>query len=113
METPRVVAALRHATTRGGCYLRPCFLNVAVTLLAWVNVTEQTPVPVHAPLQPTKTARAAGVAVRVTTVPLGPVRLHVRPQLIPAGFELTRPRSFVLLITVSVTACRANVAVAF
>jgi hypothetical protein len=46
-------------------------VNVAVTDLAAVIVTEQLPVPVQAPLQPVKEEPAAGVAVKVTAVPLG------------------------------------------
>jgi hypothetical protein len=40
--------------------------KVAVTLRAVLIVTEQVPVPVHAPLQPAKDEPAAGVAVNVT-----------------------------------------------
>jgi hypothetical protein len=43
--------------------------NDAVTLLAWVIVTWQVPVPVHAPLQPVKLCPLAALAVRVTAVP--------------------------------------------
>ena len=47
-------------------------MNVAVTVLAAVMVTVQEPVPVQPPpLQPPKVDPAAGVAVRVTAVPLG------------------------------------------
>ena len=45
--------------------------NVAVTVVAAVTVTVQGPEPVHPPpLQPLKVDPVAGVAVRVTTVPL-------------------------------------------
>ena len=45
-------------------------LNVAVTARACVIDTVQTPVPVHAPLQPAKLAPLPAAAVRVTEVPL-------------------------------------------
>jgi len=46
-------------------------MKVAVTVVAAVRVTAQEPVPVQpTPLQPAKTDPAAGVAVKVTTVPL-------------------------------------------
>jgi hypothetical protein len=44
--------------------------NVAVTEVFALSVTEQAPVPLHAPLQPVKVEPVAGVAVRVTAVPL-------------------------------------------
>ena len=40
-----------------------------MTLAAAVIDTTQGPVPVHAPVQPTKVELASGVAVRVTDVP--------------------------------------------
>jgi hypothetical protein len=46
-------------------------LNVAVTVVVAVTFTVQVPVPAHPPpLQPAKVEPAAGVAVRVTAVPL-------------------------------------------
>ena len=106
--------ASRHATAHFHAgYFRPLFLNVAVTLFACVNVTVQVPVPVHAPLQPANAARLAGVAAKVTTAPLRTLSLHVVPQSIPAGFEVTWPRSVAVFVTASVTVCTANVAVTF
>ena len=61
---PRPVPAL--ATVR----MNVCGLKVAVTDRAALMVTVQMPVPVHAPPQPPKVEPAAGVAVRVTGVPL-------------------------------------------
>ena len=44
-------------------------VKLAVTVLAALIVTEQAPVPVHAPLHELNTYPAAGVAVTVTMVP--------------------------------------------
>jgi hypothetical protein len=56
------------STVRSSAYDR--IVNVAVTFCAWVIVTTQVPVPEHpAPDQPVKVESAAGVAVRVTSVP--------------------------------------------
>ena len=44
-------------------------VNDADTACAEFMVTEQAPVPEHAPLHPEKAEPAAGVAVSVTTVP--------------------------------------------
>ena len=57
-------------------------LNVAVTVVSAETVTVQLPVPLHPPpLQPVKVEPLAGVAVRVTDVPLFTVVEHVAPQL--------------------------------
>jgi hypothetical protein len=46
-------------------------LNVAVTVVVAVTFSVQVPVPAHPPpLQPAKVEPDAGVAVRVTAVPL-------------------------------------------
>jgi hypothetical protein len=60
-------------------------LKVAVTAAAAVIVTVQAPVPAQAPDQPAKVEPVAGVAVRVTVVPLVKLVEHVAPQLIPRG----------------------------
>jgi hypothetical protein len=70
---------------------------VAVTLVvAAVTVTTQLPVPWHPPpLQPVNTDPEAGVAVRVTWVPLLYVALQVAVQLlIPGGLLVTDPFPF-------------------
>lgn len=102
--------AAAHALT---VYLRLFLLKVAVTLFACVKATVQDPFPVHAPLQPINVANLVGFAFRVTTAPLGRLKLHAVPQLIPLGFELTWPKSVAVLLTVSVTVCRPNVALTF
>ena len=77
-------------------------LKVAVTLFAASMVTAQVPVPVQALLQPAKVLPAAGVAVRVTLVPLGKFPLQVVPQLMPAGLLVIAPVPEPELVTVSV-----------
>ncbi len=75
-------------------------VNAAVTLLAASIVTVQVfPVPAHAPLQPVKVELVVGTAVRVTRVPLLRLALHVVPQLMPAGLEVTVPVPAPLLDT--------------
>jgi hypothetical protein len=86
-------------------------LKFAVTLLLWVSVTVQLLVPVHAPLQPANAERFAGVAFNVTTVPPLKAALHVLPQLMPVGLELTVPEPVPVVLTVSATVCRVNAAV--
>ena len=72
-------------------YVTGIAVKVAVTLCAEVRLTVQVPVPEHAPLQPVKVEPDAAAAVRVTDVPLLKLALHVLPQLIPAGDEVTVP----------------------
>jgi hypothetical protein len=67
-------------------------LKVAVTDCAADIVTVQVGTdPVQAPPQPTKEEPDAGVAVRVTSVPLLKLAEQAVPQLTPAGVELTVP----------------------
>ena len=71
-----------------------CFvgrLNVAMTVRAWLIVTTQLPVPVHAPDQPANTDPTAGVAVSVTTVPVENDALHPGLQAMPEGLDVTAP----------------------
>lgn len=76
--------------------------NVAVTFFAASMVTEQPPAPVHAPLQPTNIEPLAGVALSVTTLPLGNNAEHVLPQSIPAGVLVMVPVPVPVLLTVRV-----------
>jgi hypothetical protein len=85
--------------------------KVAVTARAALIVTEQLPVPVQAPLQPVKVEPAAGVAVKVTAVPVVNDAEHEAPQLMPAGLLVTVPLPAPALVTVSAKVGRANVAV--
>ena len=75
-------------------------MKVAVTVFAAFMVSVQVPVPVQAPLQPAKVLPAAGVAVRVTLVPLVKFALQVALQSIPAG-PATVPEPVPNLATVS------------
>ena len=69
----------------------PVVLNVPVTLRAAVIDVVQFPVPVHAPLQPANVEPLAAAAVSVTDVPLAKFALHVVPQLMPVGDDVTVP----------------------
>lgn len=75
--------------------------KVAVTFFAASMVTEQLAVPLHAPLQPSSVEPLAGVAVRLTTVPLGKEAEHVAPQSILAGLLVTVPLPVPARVTVS------------
>src|SRR5438552_1416454 len=80
-------------------------VNVAVTVVAAERVTVQAPVPEHPPpLQLLKVEPAAGVAVRVTAVPLVKLAEQVAPQLIPAGALVTVPLPVPAGVTVKVKA---------
>src|SRR6266702_3468005 len=67
-------------------------VKVAVTLGACVMLTVQEPVPLHpSPLQPANVEPLAATAASVTLVPELNGALHVLPQVIPAGLEVTVP----------------------
>ena len=70
-----------------------------------LSVTVQVPVPVQPPpLQPLNVDPAAGVAVKVTTVPLAYAAMQLAPQEMPAGLLVTVPIPAPVLLTVSVKA---------
>ena len=54
-------------------------------------MTWQSPVPEQSPPQPTKLEPGAASACRVTWVPVANGAVHVAPQSIPAGVEVTVP----------------------
>ena len=86
--------------------------KVAVTVVAALSVTVQVPVPEQPPpLQPVKVEPAAGVAVKVTAVPLANAAEHVAPQEMAAGLLVIVPVPAPLGLTVSVKVCTAKVAV--
>jgi len=70
--------------------------KAAVTFLAALIVTVQVPVPLQAPLQPSKVEPAVALAVNVTLVPLEKLTEQVEPQLIPAGDDVTVPLPLVV-----------------
>src|SRR6266478_1083773 len=69
--------------------------------MAALIATEQLPVPVQAPLQPTKVEPEAGVAVNVTMVPLLKLALQMVGQLIPVGLLVTAPLPVPVRVSVS------------
>ena len=75
---------------------------MAVTAFGASMVTRQAPEPEHAPLQPAKVDPGAGVGVRVTTVPVGKLALHVGPQSMPGGEDVTVPLPLPAFVTVRV-----------
>jgi hypothetical protein len=77
-------------------------LNVALTAAAAFIVTLQVPVPLHAPPQPAKVEPEAGVADKLTTVPLAKLAEQVAPQEIPAGELVIVPVPLPLSVTVRV-----------
>jgi hypothetical protein len=77
-------------------------VKVAVSVLSSSTTTVQVPVPAHAPLQPEKVAPVAGVAERARLVPPAMLALHVLPQEIPLGLEVTVPLPLPALPTVTV-----------
>jgi len=78
-------------------------VNVAVTDVSALSVTEHVPVPLQPPpLQPVNVEPVAGVAVSVTIVPLANGAEHVAPQVIPVGELDTDPEPLPAFDTVRV-----------
>jgi len=77
-------------------------LKVAVTEVAAFMVTLQAPVPLQAPLQPANAEPGAGVAAKLTIVPLAKLAEQVAPQEIPAGELVTVPVPVPVSVTVRV-----------
>jgi hypothetical protein len=87
-------------------------LNVAVTALAASIVTEQVPVPVHAPLQLANVDPVEGAAVKVTLSPWAKLPVHETVQLIPDGVLVTVPLPVPAMVSVSANVgLRSKVAV--
>src|SRR5439155_25807949 len=85
---------------------------VAVTVVAAESVIVHAPVPLQPPpLQPVKAEPAAGLALRVTTVPLAKLAVHVAPQVMPAGELVTVPLPVPAGVTVRVKVCTVKIAV--
>jgi hypothetical protein len=68
-------------------------------------VTEQLPVPEHAPDQPVKVELADAVAVNITSVPSLYASLQSEPQLMPVGLLVTVPLPVPAFVTVRVYCC--------
>ena len=77
----------------------PPALNVAVTLRAAVIDNTQFPVPLQLPLHPANVDPLLAVAVSVTDVPFAKFVVHVLPQLIPTGEEVTVPVPVPIFVT--------------
>src|SRR5215831_3319694 len=106
VTVPDPVPALLSVSVKG------CSVKVAVTDCAALMVVVQVPVPVHPPpLQPENVEPAAGVAVKVTAVPLANGAEQVVPQEMPVGMLVTVPEPAPALLTVSEKLCSVNVAV--
>jgi hypothetical protein len=87
-------------------------VNVAVTVVAALMVTVQPAVPEHPPPdQPENSDPAAGDAPRVTVVPCTNEALHVAPQSMPAGDEVTVPLPLLLTVNVNEAGCTVCVRV--
>lgn len=69
------------------------WIKFAVIVVSAPSVTAQEPVPVHvaAPLHPVNVKPFAATALRTTVLPPANVALHVAPQSIPAGSDVTVP----------------------
>jgi hypothetical protein len=75
--------------------------KVAVTVRVWVMLTVHwLPLVLSQPVQPVRAEPVAGLAVRTTLVPTLKAALHVLPQVMPAGVELTVPLPEPPLVTV-------------
>jgi hypothetical protein len=73
--------------------------NVAVTDCGEFIVTVHPALPLQAPLQPLKAQPLAGVAVKVTGVPLANPALQVDGQLMPVGLLATVPLPVTLTVS--------------
>src|SRR5207249_1724118 len=102
-----MVVPLAYAAAQVVPHEMPAGAKVAVTDVAALSVTVHVPVPVQPPLQPLKIEPAAGVAVKVTGVPLANAAAQVVPQAMPAGALVTVPLPTPALLTVSVKVWRA------
>src|SRR5664279_173600 len=75
--------------------------NVAVTLCICASVATQVVEPEHAPLHPMNVVPVVDDAVSVTIVLASNSALHVAPQSMPAGVEVTEPTPVPIFVTVN------------
>jgi hypothetical protein len=96
-------AAWAHAGHAGvGRFTADYRRNSALTDRFSVIVTTQVPLPLQPlPFQSTKLLPVAGVAVKVTVVPVVNGNVQTTPQLMPEGLLVIVPAPFPLLLTVS------------
>src|SRR5206468_10051874 len=81
-------------------------------VMATVHCSPNVPETASQPLQPfRKIVPSAGVAVRVTVVPITYGAEHVAPQLIPDGLDVTVPEPIPVLLTARLNTLRLNVTV--
>jgi propanediol utilization protein len=81
--------------------------GVAVTFVVAFRITTQAALPLHAPLQRTKTEPAAGWAVSVTAVPPVIFALQVGEQAMPAGVLVTVPAPVLVIDSLTEVAAAA------
>src|SRR2546426_323125 len=92
--------------------VKRCAVKVAVTDFAAVIVTVHVaPETVSHPLQAVKVDPLAGLAVRVTLMPLSKVAVQVLGQVIDPSLEVTVPFPVPARLTVRVKRCAVKVAV--
>ena len=79
--------------------VKVCRVKLAVTERSPVTVRVHGPVPEQAPDHPEKAEPTAGVAVRVTEVPVVKLAEQVLPQLMSEGELVTVPAPLPALVT--------------
>ena len=76
-------------------------MNVAPTVLSLFIVTAtDEPVPLASPDHPVNVELGSEVALRSTVVPASNVAVHVAPQKIPNGFDVTVPEPVRFIVNV-------------
>ncbi len=75
--------------------------NAASTDVDAFTVSAQAPMPEQAPVHPTKTEPASGVAERLTALPAVTFVEQEAPQAMPAGVDVTVPEPVPDLVTVT------------
>ena len=73
----------------------------AVAVRSASTVTVHAPVPLHAPLQPAKTAPVAAAGVSVTAVPWSTMATQLAGHTRPGALPVTEPEAAPASVTVS------------